>query len=141
MSDTFEGGCLCGGVRFAVDGAPAAVANCHCGNCRKVHGAPFGTFAIVRAGDFRWTAGEELIETFDSSPEMHRKFCGRCGAPVAIIEDWNPKGVTLCRSSFDNDPGVATGFHIFTGSKAAWHDISDALPRHEAWPEGMGPGA
>jgi hypothetical protein len=39
--------------------------------------------------------------------------------------------------SLDTDPGYALRAHIFTGSKAPWHEIRDALPQH---PEALGSG-
>jgi hypothetical protein len=42
-------------------------------------------------------------------------------------------------ASVDGDPGVRPTEHIFTGSKAPWHDITDGLPQHREWPPGMAP--
>jgi hypothetical protein len=40
------------------------------------------------------------------------------------------------------DPGARPREHIFVGSKAVWHDITDDLPQHQIWPPGMSqPGA
>lgn len=41
--ETFEGGCLCGAVRFAT-GQPKSVFWCHCQSCRKHSGAPVSVF-------------------------------------------------------------------------------------------------
>jgi hypothetical protein len=33
--------CLCGGVKFRINGALSQARNCHCSMCRKAHGAAF----------------------------------------------------------------------------------------------------
>ena len=48
MSTGFKGSCLCGSVRFSVDGFCEKAANCHCSMCRKFHGAAFGTLVGVQ---------------------------------------------------------------------------------------------
>jgi len=45
----YRGGCLCGAVRLEVAAEPYRVGICHCLDCRKHHGAMFGTFAIFPA--------------------------------------------------------------------------------------------
>ena len=52
------GSCLCGGIRYQIDGALGAVAHCHCSMCRKATGAAFRTRATVPASSFRWVSGE-----------------------------------------------------------------------------------
>jgi hypothetical protein len=42
-----NGGCACGAVRFVAEGEPYRVGLCHCFDCRKQHGAPFGAFALM----------------------------------------------------------------------------------------------
>jgi hypothetical protein len=68
------GGCLCGDVRFEVAGQPYRVGICHCLDCRKRHGALFGTSAI-----FPEDALKVIGETRDYNG---RFFCPRCGSPV-----------------------------------------------------------
>ena len=41
--------------------------------------------------------------------------------------------------AIDGDPGTRPREHIFVGSKALWHDITDSLPQHEEWPPGFVP--
>ena len=52
------GGCLCGAVRFEVRAQPHRVGLCHCLDCRKQHGAPFGALAIFPAGQVTFTGDE-----------------------------------------------------------------------------------
>ena len=56
-----QGSCLCGEVRFEIDGPLMRSSHCHCRQCQKAHGAPFRTRAQVAAADFRFLAGEELV--------------------------------------------------------------------------------
>ena len=58
MSDQFEGGCLCGAVRFVATGQPKSVAWCHCQSCRKHSGAPVSVFAAFERTAYTVTKGE-----------------------------------------------------------------------------------
>src|ERR1700730_2007201 len=67
-----RGSCLCGEVRFEIDGPLMRSSHCHCRQCQKAHGAPFRTRARVAAADFRFLAGEELVSFYESTPGTHR---------------------------------------------------------------------
>jgi hypothetical protein len=82
-----RGSCLCGGVRFEIDGPLMRSSHCHCRQCQKAHGAPFRTRARVAAADFRFLAGEELVSFYESTPGTHRGLCEVCGAPVLVKSD------------------------------------------------------
>ncbi|HEY5106329.1 MAG TPA: hypothetical protein VII73_06080 [Caulobacteraceae bacterium] len=41
------GGCQCGAVRFAIDGALGRPGICHCRMCQKAVGGPFGSFVTA----------------------------------------------------------------------------------------------
>ena len=62
-----RGSCLCGGVRFEIDGPLMRSSDCHCRQCQKAHGAPFRTRAQVAAAYFRFLAGEELVSFYEST--------------------------------------------------------------------------
>jgi hypothetical protein len=57
MSDQFEGGCLCGTVRFVAAGLPESVAWCHFDSCRKHSSAPVSVFAEYRRDSYVDTKG------------------------------------------------------------------------------------
>ncbi len=127
------GSCLCGAVRWQVDGDLGTMSHCHCSMCRKAHGAPFGTYVSAASDNFRWLGGEETISTYESSPGFVRAFCGQCGSVVPDPAD-DDGHVFIPAGGLDSDPGVRPESHIFAATKAPWHIIGDDLPRHDAYP-------
>ena len=134
-----RGSCLCGGVRYEVSGPLSYPLNCHCSMCRKAHGAAFRSRARVKADDFRWTQGAELVTYYESSPGNHRGFCRLCGSPLLSHFDYNPRSYGLPLGALDDDPGIKPGFHVFVASKAPWYDITDELPQFAELPPRKAP--
>lgn len=129
------GSCLCSAIAYEIAGPLAQPLNCHCSMCRKAQGSAFRTRARVMTADFRFTRGEELVTYFESSPGNHRGFCRVCGSPIHTKFDSRPDVLGLPLGLLDQDPGVSPGFHVFVGSKAPWHDITDDLPQYRELPE------
>ena len=126
-----RGSCLCGRVRFRISGALFDILNCHCSMCRKYHGAAFKSRARVRAAELKLTAGAQTIRYYESSPGEHKGFCSTCGSPILTRFDRDTANLTIALGTLDDDPGVVPERHIFVGSKAGWHTITDTLPRHQ----------
>jgi hypothetical protein len=105
--------------------------------CRKSHGAAFATWLFVEPEHFRWTSGAELVAAYASSPGVERCFCTRCGSPLAARLHGHVVEVTC--ATLDGEVGVRPREHIFVGSKASWHEITDDLPQFDAFPPGWGP--
>ena len=134
---SLTGSCLCGDVRFEVEGPLEPLSHCHCSMCRKAHGAAFASFAAAPARAFRWLGGTERIRRFESSPGALRPFCSRCGSTVPMAgEGWDRVFIPL--GLLDGDPKLGPLPHIFVGSKAPWYEIHDATPQYDAYPPGMG---
>ena len=129
---SIEGSCLCGRVRYRISGKLHAASHCHCSMCRRQHGAVFATYAGFDPGEFRWVAGEEQVSLFEPSPQGGWCFCSECGSSLAGTENGRVTSITL--ATVDGDPGIRPESHIFTGSRAHWHDITDALPQFDEWP-------
>jgi hypothetical protein len=75
-----SGSCLCGGVRYEIDGEIGPVLNCHCSMCRKMTGAAFRSRVAIPSENFRWLTGEGLPARYVSSPGTIRTFCRVCGS-------------------------------------------------------------
>ena len=132
-----RGSCLCSGVRYEIDGPVTEMTNCHCGMCRKAHGAAFVTSVTAQGADFRWTQGEDLVETYKSSAELDRAFCRVCGSSLVVIE-LKTAEVFVSAGTLDDDPGIRLESHIFVGSIAPWHEILDDKPRFDEYPPDEG---
>lgn len=126
-----RGRCLCGDVRFEIDGPLAPIQVCHCEQCRKAQGTPFATNIPVDAAAFRFTQGEELLSEFESSPGKRRAFCSRCGSPVASRRADTPRTVRIRAGTLDGLLATRPIAHFHTASKCNWWQIDDDLPRFE----------
>lgn len=127
------GGCLCGGVRYEIDGPLAPVQLCHCGQCRKAQGSAFGANLPVAAAAFRLVRGQDLLREYRASPAKRRVFCGTCGSPLFSARDDTPEALRLRAGTLDGDAaGLEIGVQIQTASKAAWWSIDDDRPAYPA---------
>ena len=80
-----RGQCLCGAVRYEVDGPFDSMLNCHCSMCRKEHGAPFATVVTAPLAGFRWVSGEDSICTYKTQSGGSRSFCRLCGSVTPLF--------------------------------------------------------
>ena len=122
---------MCGTVRYELASEPFDAGWCHCRLCQLSSGSPGLVFASVPVGDFHWTQGESDVRDVQSSGFGHRQFCGRCGTPFTMQVDHQPETIDFSVITLDEPDAVAPGFHIFWGSKPAWLEASEALPRHD----------
>jgi hypothetical protein len=128
-----EGSCLCGAVRYEVTGVVHDVHHCHCSMCRRAHGAAFSTFARLTASEFRVVTGADQIRRYRSSAPIERSFCGVCGTRLTVRFEGMPDTVWVSHTTFDGDPGLRPGVHMFVGSKADWDEIADGLPQYREY--------
>ena len=129
-----HGRCECGKVSFEADGPIEDFSHCHCSQCRRMHGAAFATFAGIATSGFRYLSGEDTVSTYASSDRLERVFCSICGANILIAMIEEADAVYLCMGAVDGDPPRPEGYHIFVGSKAPWHEITDALKQFDTEP-------
>ena len=123
MSDRFEGGCLCGAVRFVANGQPDSVAWCHCQSCRRHSGAPVSVFVAYRPAHYTVTQGE--ITRFNSSPGRWRGFCARCGSTLTCEGERLPLETHFHVGAFDQAEAFQPTRHIFPNEQLPWLHLAD----------------
>jgi hypothetical protein len=131
MARTLDGGCLCGRIRYEIEGEPRFMYQCHCGKCRAASGASFVTNIIVDTARFRITAGKESLAGYESSPRKFRYFCSGCGSPIYSHGEATKHVVAVRCGTLKHDPGVRLAYHAFVAWKAPWVDIRDERPQFD----------
>ncbi len=128
-----RGGCLCGEIRYEVSTNPIWVGNCHCRWCQQHSGAAFLTLAMFRTDDVIWL--KERPAVFQSSPEVERGFCPRCGSTLTFARpERNELSVTA--GSLDDPNLIKPTQHIFAQQKCAWLHLDEVLPSYDRYPPG-----
>jgi hypothetical protein len=124
-----DGGCLCGAVRYRLDGMPLDAGLCHCTLCRRSTGAPVVAWGTWRLDALSWLRGRP--HDFASSAKGKRRFCPRCGTQLTFAHADAPALVDVTLASLDDPETVRPEYHIWVASRIGWMDTIDALPRHE----------
>ncbi len=128
-----SGSCLCGGVAYEADATIEAIIHCHCRSCRKAHGSALSSLSAVPRESFRWTKGEDLLRSFESSEDKLRWFCSRCGSHVAA-ERLGHATIMLRLGCLDSEIEVDRQWHIWRSDAAGWFDPAARWPE---LPEGI----
>ncbi len=115
---TRKGSCLCGALRYEIEGDFDGVWMCHCSNCRKTSGATGNTILIVPRERFRWLSGDDHRVTYALRPSYKITRCKTCGTPLPAEED--EQNIYLTAGTLDDPLGAGIKNHIFYGSRADW---------------------
>ena len=62
---TLRGSCLCGAVAYNMSPPFVFFHQCHCSRCRKSSGSAYSANVLVKADQFGWTKGEELVKRWE----------------------------------------------------------------------------
>ncbi|MEE3328202.1 MAG: GFA family protein [Myxococcota bacterium] len=129
-----RGRCECGRVQYQAEGEIKYFSHCHCGQCRRIHGAAFASFVSVPREGFTYLSGESDLKTYASSSHQDRVFCGVCGSSLLVEAAHEPDWIYLALGTVEDVPDLPDGFHIFVGSKASWHRFHDDAPQYDTYP-------
>ena len=126
------GGCLCGELRYRVEGEPRNCCYCHCRSCRLACGAvgvAWATFDVARFSFERGQPGEVR-----SSEKVVRQFCPRCGTSLTYTHADRPNDIDVTVATLDDAEGAEPVRHIWVVDKPTWVILNDGLPQHETVP-------
>jgi len=109
VSETLQGGCACGRVRYSVEIEDDEAYLCHCRMCQRATGSISIAFKGVKSADVRW---EREPDWYDSSPIAQRPHCAKCGTSLGFRFKEGSDGMDLTVASFD-DPSRFVPKHHF----------------------------
>jgi hypothetical protein len=134
MSPTTSGACLCGAVRFQIDGPFERFFLCHCSRCRKGTGSAHGANLFSTAASIRWLSGEDQVRTYRVPESRHeRAFCVTCGGAVPSLQMGGALLVTPA-GSLDTGIDIRPDAHLCVASRADWDDRLEDVARLDGLP-------
>ena len=125
MSASITGGCLCGAVRFRLDGPRRDIVLCHCGQCRRWHGH-VGAYTSVDRDGLTFTEQRGLA-WFRSSNFAQRGFCRECGSSLFWQAD-DKKVIAITAGALDAPTGLATTLQMFTEDRGDYYALDSSIP-------------
>lgn len=132
----YTGSCLCGAIRFEIDGPIRNIVYCHCSQCRKAQGSAFATNGIVMATDFKLCSGLNELTAYESTPGQTKYFCKTCGSSIMSKTQSIPAQIRVRLGTIESDIEERPMAHIFATSKANWEEIAGDLPQYESYEPG-----
>ncbi len=126
------GRCLCGAVRYEVNGPLRDVLICHCVECRRWHGHVSASTAASR-DDLVLTQDRGLrwFQSPGSDASARRGFCVECGSSL-FWDAPRRKTISIAAGTLDGPTGLRLAGHWYVSQAADYHELpDDRLPRHE----------
>ncbi len=145
MTETREGGCCCGAIRYRLTSEPMFVHCCHCTDCQCETGSGFALNALYERSRVELLAGTpEAIDTPSASGKGQTIL--RC--PVCKVALWSHyagagEAVAFVRvGTLDEAAALVPDIHIYTRSKLPWVTLPEGALAVEGyyrpkdvWPE------
>lgn len=129
---TLTGGCQCGAIRYRIDGQPKRHSLCQCRDCQRSAGAPIVGWIMVSA---EAVAIEGAPASYNSSGDVQRQFCPRCGTGLFYrSESLFPGAIDIASSTLDEVGAIAPSEIIQTAEAPHWFDSIATLPKHARFP-------
>ena len=120
------GGCLCGAVRYDIDGPLRKVVYCHCEQCRRTSGHYVAATAVDMS-HLHMTEDSGLA-WYRSSDVAKRGFCKVCGSGLF----WEPSHreyMAVWAGTIDAPTGLSGREHIYVDDASDYYEITDGLPQ------------
>jgi hypothetical protein len=135
MTETIEGGCRCGGIRYRlkIDTLPKVYA-CHCRDCQTWSGSAFSLQAVVPEDALEVTGTPTLYErpSDDGTRISRQRGCPVCLTRVYNTNTRRPGFAVVRAGTLDRSDELVIVAHIWTKRKMSGIDIPAAVPN---WPQ------
>lgn len=137
MEVKFEGGCLCGAVRYRSTAEPMMGGHCYCVDCRRSSGSSRCSHLVVSKAAVAVEGEVTLYERpADSGNVVSRAFCPTCGAPVYSLNTGMPEAIFIRASSLDDLEVFKPGMAVYGSRAPSWENLDPVLPTFATMPEG-----
>ncbi len=130
MPETMQvitGACVCGAVRYQVNGPLRLVITCHCEQCRRFSGH-FVAATATRKNYFKLLKADGL-KWFSYQSGLRQGFCQVCGSSL-FFEDEQGERISITAGSLDQPQGLKIAAQIFTAEAGDYYSLEHNLPSY-----------
>ena len=144
MPEAYEGGCLCGAIRYRVKGnsRPLRTYVCHCTDCQRRTGSAFSTIVWFEKESVELT-GDGLTTYEHRNVESNRwrrsHFCNRCGTTFMWTAEHRPGVRIIMVGTLDDPNWVKIQWHVWTRSAQQWVVVPQNVDCYEKGSQGATP--
>lgn len=134
MGEDIKGGCLCGGVEYAVENDFRFLLFCHCEQCRRITGSAHASNLFSATGRLSWLKGEALVTGFrHPSRDFTKAFCSICGSGLPYV---SKKGgmVVVPAGSLHSEPRFNKAARVFLSECSNWTPSNIPFEEFEGFP-------
>ena len=120
--------CSCGALSLTLPGPSKLVVACHCLDCQRSTGAPFGV-GVFYAIEAVAVSGTQKAFTRDaaSGGKVHSYFCPNCGSTVYWKADRLPSMIGVAIGALADPKNPRPVRSIFEQSKHDWVQVDGAV--------------
>jgi hypothetical protein len=139
MTNSIEGGCRCGRIRYRVTANKLPnVYACHCHDCQTWSGSAFSLQFILPESGLEITGEPALFELTspDGARVSRQRACPTCFTRVYNTNSARPGLAVVRAGTLDRSDELQIVAHIWTKRKLAGIEIPANVP---SWPEGPPP--
>ena len=113
--------CACGQLRITVTGEPIRISICHCEQCQRRTGAPFGQQArFPKAGAVILGESRRFERIADSGKRISLRFCPVCGSTVYYELEVAPDDFGVAVGCFADPMFPAPRVSVYENRKHDW---------------------
>lgn len=130
-SRLYEGGCLCGAVRYTLAGPSLFECQCCCRDCQKATGTGHTTIVGVHQSQLALTGTPATYtNSGESGQSVTRHFCGTCGGRIFTSGSLPGEMIMIQAGSLDDPDAVEPQNVIYMKQAVRWDHFDPALPKY-----------
>jgi hypothetical protein len=119
-----EARCNCGALAVEVPGPSELIVACHCTECQRRTGAPFGVGAFYASHVVKITgASKEFVRDGSTGGKVLTYFCPNCGSTVYWKAEKLPTLIGVAVGSFADSSYPRPARSVWEQSKHSWVQI------------------
>ena len=127
----YEGGCLCGAVRYICEAEPILQSACHCRDCQYLSGGGAAHHLVLPTDLVQMTQGAPIAyaNLSRAGNRVSRYFCPACGTHLFSRNAIHPDRTSVNAGTLDDPALYAPHGHTFVESAPRWHRLEADLSR------------